>query len=278
MIRVDEENMTLLSYLERVIRARYTAGEDNQSALAKVQVEIGILEEQLQSLKDMSGATRAKLNAVLNLPSDYPQPLPEYLPDAAISLSVDSLTVLIHAHNPVIASIRMKTLMGGNGVELAQKQYYPDFMLGVGTERLMNKPMNGNRNSVMGMFSITLPVWRSSYSHTLKAAQASEQSSKKELESERNNRESELHEVMFRYRDTERKISLYRDSLIPKTRELLAVTQRAYEAGKTDFLDFIDSQRTLIELELNYERALTDRIQAVSQIEIMIDETLISSE
>lgn len=278
MISITEENMKLLSFLESVIRAKYTAGEENQAAIAKAQVELGMLEEQLQSLNDMTGTARAKLNAVLNLPSNYPLPVPDYLPDIHLSLPADSLTVMLSANNPVIEAMRMKSLIDRKDIELAHKQFYPDFMLGVGTERLMNKPMDGNRNSLMGMFSVTLPVWRSSYSHTIKAAQARAGSTEQELENELNNLESELKEVLYRYRDSERKISLYRDSLIPKTKELLTVSQRSYEAGRTDFLDIIDSQRTLIELELNYERALADRLQSISQAETLINEELIPDE
>jgi outer membrane protein, heavy metal efflux system len=278
MIAVNEENLTLLVNLERVIRAGYATGENNQSALARVQVEIGMLEEELQTLADMTETARAKLNTVLGLSSEYPQPFPGDLPDVRISLSMDSLNVLLQKNNPAIESIRLKTLINMNDVKLAEKQFYPDFMVGVGTERLMNKPMNGNRNSVMGMFSVTIPVWRSSYANVLRAAQSGEQSTRQELENEINASVTELKEIMFRYRDAQRKITLYRDSLIPKTRELLSLSQRAYEAGNADFLDIIDSQRTLIDLELGYERALTDRIQAVSQLESMIDVTLISGE
>jgi len=278
MIYITEENMKLLSFLESVIRARYTTGEEDQSAIVKAQVELGMLEEQLQSLNDMTETARAKMNAVLNLPSNYQLPAPEYLPDAHLSLSIDSLTVLLSANNPFIEAMRMKSLMDSKDIELAHKQFFPDFMLGVGTERLMNKPMDGNRNSFMGMFSLSLPVWRNSYSHTVKAAQARAGSTEQELKNELNGLVLELKEALYKYHDAERKISLYRDSLIPKTRELLAVSQRSYEAGKTDFLDIIDSQRTLIDLELNYERALADRIQSVSRVETLINEEIISDE
>ena len=58
-IIVTGENLKLLTYLERVAQARYTAGKGNQSDVIKAQVEMGVLEERIQSLRDMFRPTAA---------------------------------------------------------------------------------------------------------------------------------------------------------------------------------------------------------------------------
>jgi outer membrane protein TolC len=76
--------------------------------------------------------------------------------------------------------------------------------------------------------------------------------------------------ALYRFRDAERKIGLYRDTLIPQAKTGLNVAEESYEAGKTDFLSLIDAQRLLLEFELSYERARASREQHLAEIEMLV--------
>ena len=76
--------------------------------------------------------------------------------------------------------------------------------------------------------------------------------------------------ALYNYRDAGRKKELFKDTLIPKAKQALNVTQTAFESGKKDFLSLIDIQRTLLEFELSYERALTNRAKFRAQVEMLI--------
>jgi outer membrane protein TolC len=79
-----------------------------------------------------------------------------------------------------------------------------------------------------------------------------------------------LEMVLFQYRDAERKMALYQKSLLPRAEQALEVIRSAFESGKTDFLDFIDSQRTLLEFELAYEEARTRRAQRLAELQMIV--------
>ena len=51
---------------------------------------------------------------------------------------------------------------------------------------------------------------------------------------------------------------LYRTTLIPRARQSVEVARADFTAGRGDFLELIDAQRTLLEFELARERALRD--------------------
>ena len=70
--------------------------------------------------------------------------------------------------------------------------------------------------------------------------------------------------------DSERRVSLYQNTLIPKAEESLTATEAAFRADTADFLDLIDSQRVLLEFQLSRERALSDRLRAEAQIDRLI--------
>ena len=89
---------------------------------------------------------------------------------------------------------------------------------------------------------------------------------------------ADLKLVLYNFHDAERKIDLYRDTLIPKADQALNVTQQAFETGKASFLDLIDAQRTLLEFRLAYERALTNRAQRLAEIEMITGEEVFPAE
>jgi outer membrane protein, heavy metal efflux system len=75
---------------------------------------------------------------------------------------------------------------------------------------------------------------------------------------------------LFKYQDAERKVALYRDTLIPKADENVKVIQRSFETGKSDFLSLIDAERVLLEFQLTYERAVANREQGLSTVEKLV--------
>jgi outer membrane protein TolC len=79
---------------------------------------------------------------------------------------------------------------------------------------------------------------------------------------------------LYNFRDAERKIDLYRDTLVPKAKQSYNVIQKAFTTGKTDFLDVVDAERTLLEFELSYERALADRAQRLAKLEELIGQEI----
>ncbi|MFC1489611.1 TolC family protein [Candidatus Latescibacterota bacterium] len=272
-LAITEENMKLMSYFENIARTKYSVGTASYVDVIKAQVELGKLEERILSLKDLREPLSARLSAALNRPFDEILPLPEVLPEENITLSDDEIINRTIEYNPDLIALESKISKEEKSVHLAQMQYYPDIMLGVsyiGTgDSSMPGTVDSGKDPFIAMMTINLPVWRNKYRAGVKEAELRQMSSSKDLDNRSNSLIAEVKTVLYNFRDSERKISLYRDTLIPKAKQSLNVTQKAFESGTMDFLDFIDAQRTLIELELAYERALTDRAKHCARVEVL---------
>jgi outer membrane protein TolC len=72
---------------------------------------------------------------------------------------------------------------------------------------------------------------------------------------------------LYEFDDTVRKIRLYRDIIIPKTKEMVLASESAYEAATIDFLSLIDAQDKLLNYELLYERAAAENAQNLAKLE-----------
>ena len=66
-----------------------------------------------------------------------------------------------------------------------------------------------------------------------------------------------------------RKIHLYGDILIPKSKEHLIASENAYQSGTVDFLALLDALQGLFDYQLLYERSLTDNAQKLAELEAL---------
>jgi outer membrane protein TolC len=72
------------------------------------------------------------------------------------------------------------------------------------------------------------------------------------------------------YRESMRTIALYGDRIIPKTNQSLEAARTGYVSGKSDFLDVIDAQRSVLGSELALIEARTQRELALSALSLLI--------
>src|SRR5438552_19060413 len=84
----------------------------------------------------------------------------------------------------------------------------------------------------------------------------------------------EIQEAFIRANSAARLAELYRDTLRPQAQATLRATSAAYQTDQTDFLNLIDSQNTLLDVEYSYFRALADFDSRVSDLERAIGKAL----
>jgi len=119
------------------------------------------------------------------------------------------------------------------------------------------------------MFSMNLPIWRQSYTAAELQAKANVRKTAQQKTQTENTIIARAEQVLYDFDDSDRKIKLYGDILVPKAEELLGASETAYAAETIDFLSLIDAQRTLLDFQLQYERAVTDNQQKLAELEML---------
>ena len=61
--------------------------------------------------------------------------------------------------------------------------------------------------------------------------------------------EARLEQALYAWRDAGRRVALYDENLLPRSRQVVAVAQAGYEAGGATFGDLLDARRDLLTLE-----------------------------
>jgi outer membrane protein TolC len=172
--------------------------------------------------------------------------------------------------NPEIKAMELDAEKERKGISLARKQIIPDVTLGfewIDTGKGPQGVSDSGKDPLIANASVNLPIWYEKYKAAEREARARFLDAQHRLADRRNNLAAELQLALYNYRDAERKIDLYGNTLIPKGEESLKTTVAAYRTGQLDFLSLIDAQRILLEFQMSNERALVNRAKHVAEIE-----------
>ena len=281
-VAVTKEHLRLVTNLEGVARTRFKAGVAENSAVIQAQVELGKLDDRLRTLESLRDPIVAKLNAALNRATHIPLPWPRSLPEFTTQFKNDDAMLWLTENNPDLRRLEHVVKKEEAGIKLARKNYYPDVSLGVDyvqTDEAINPGLeDSGEDPMMAMVSINVPIWYGKYRAAEREARLKKEAAEENLKDIGKRLGADLELALHYFRDAQRKIDLYGDTLVPKAEQSLRVTQQGFEAGRTGFIALLDAERLLLEFELAHRRAQADRGQRLAEVEMLVGRTLSGSE
>ncbi|NQT21823.1 MAG: TolC family protein [Candidatus Omnitrophica bacterium] len=280
-IALTEENMKLLQNFESVAQAKYATGTAKNQDLLKVQVELGKLENELLSLRDLRKPLVSRLNALLNFPENKELPWPNESLDIIsvkeeYNVPMDDLANSIKNNNPELLSLSENIKKHEKEVQLSYRDYFPDLSIGVKTidtnDALNPNMLDSGKDPLMIMFSVNVPIWFWRIDAKVNEAKASLATAKNMQVAKEQELLSRLSLIHYKFRDALRQSGLYKQALIPKAVQTLNATRSGYQAGHVDFLSLIDAQRVLLNFELAYYRHTANVYQRYAEVKNLLGE------
>ena len=277
-IQISREDIDLLRYFESVVRARYSAGAVPYADVVKTQVQLGRLEDRLRTLQDLRKPLMAKLAASMNLPPDTEFPWPPEVPVMILCPTEEELFKALPEYSPQIKRLEYLEARDKAGIELARKQFYPEVTFGIEDiitgSALMPATPDSGKDAIIASVTINIPFWWEKRKAGVRENRLMLASTSKSAEALKQSLRSDMELALYKYRDAQRKIELYQNNLIPKAKEALGVTLEAFQAGIQGSLDLIDAEKTLLEFQLSYIRALADQAQRVAEMEWILGQEI----
>jgi outer membrane protein TolC len=261
-ISITRENLHLLELWEAVVRSQYRAALTGHHNLSLIQVELGKLEDRLLTLENKLGPAVTRLRTAVNLPDSFEPPIPQALQIDEQSLNADSIFSLVRNNNPNLKSTLHLINKEKAGHRLAGKLNRPGFTIGLdyiqtGEAGFPNVPDSGKDPWTIGV-GMSLPIWFGANKARTREAAARQQQAQHNFEAARNELKAVSETIVFEHEDALRRLRLYRDGLIPIAEQALETGFQAYQVGEADFLSIMDTQRQLLEFQLQLERSRTD--------------------
>jgi outer membrane protein, heavy metal efflux system len=290
-LAVATRSEEVLGTFIQVTEGRYGVGVAGQQDVLKARVEAARLAETAASLQEQRRAALARLNGVLDRPSDASidsPAIPLAIVRAAISDSarevrfvsaglgarvsdspLPSLAELQQAairQSPELGEHEAMIAAQATRLELARKDVLPDFDLSL---QYGQRP--GLPDMVTAIVSVPIPLQRRRKQDQLVAAADAQLAS---LHEEHRTKVNEINaEVARLVSELERErtqLALYAKAILPQGKAALASATESYQVGKVEFLTVLDSQATVFSYETDYFRALADFAKNLAELERIV--------
>lgn len=265
-LRLHDEQVELARQAVASARIKYTVGRVPQQDVLKAQVAVTRLADHLVMFLQDGDLARARLNTLMGRDPAAPLEISgQYSAQGGLPAS-QTLQQMAIEHRPELQALRLAIRQSETQVRLTQKNYKPDLTVSAGYMLMPSGSMN--RNGYMAELSVNLP-WlnRSKVDTATREAQSRVNVQQAELRTQQAMVFQEIQEALIRAKSVARLVELYRDTLRPQAQATLRAASAAYQVDQTDFLNLIDSQNTLLDVEYSYYRALAEFDGRIAELE-----------
>ncbi len=269
-IAVYTRDKELMQSFFQIAQQRYASGEGSQSEVLRAQVELTHKVSMITTERFAIDGASAELNALLSRDPDTPLGEPEAPASRHLAASPASLIELALRTRPELAAQTEVIARGEAGVELAHRNYLPDFEVSFG--RFINY---GQNDGFGAMASITIPLAHlSKYDAGVAEASARVASARADLRRLQDGVRRDVEQAFLRVRTALVQHDLLVTTHIPQTEQALRITAAAYQAGQTDLLALVDTLRAIESVHLEHVKAAADLEKAFADLERAVGTTL----
>ena len=266
-LQIHDQHVAIARQAIEAARIKYAVGKVPQQDILKAQVALTQLAEHMIRFDQDSDLARARLNTLLGRDPDAPLNVRgEYAVMAALPAAQALEDVALHSR-PDLVMAREAAERSNTEQALAKKAYVPDFTVSGGY--MLMPPTSAMRNNYMVEGSMNLP-WVNRRKHDAEIAEATAKATEQdaELTALRNAAFGQVQEALVQARAAQRFALLYHDELLPQAEATLQSSVIAYENDKTDFLDLLDSQMSVIDIDLAWLQATADFDTRLADLEL----------
>ena len=270
-LAVLERDGALLEQIEKIAEARYRVGQGNQQEILKAQLQRTKLLREIAMHHQEMGSLEAQLRQLLNRPPDSADVATEELTETSLPYTSDDLLARVRTENPEVSVENEMVQRQSLQVELAHKDFYPDFNL----QYLWQHTGPQVRDYYMLTFGVRVPIYRRRKQQP-ELAQAVE-----ELNRSRREYDAQVQQAYFDVRDhflaaktSAEVLKIYREGLIPQATATFQSGIAAYQSNRQDFETLLASFLDVLQFDKEYWQTLADHETALARLERLTGVTL----
>ena len=272
---VQHDQFEVLRGLSETTRVRVEISRAILADLNQVDLAVSRIEDVLAGLDERERALSAELLAVIGTTSGYATPItPGLEPSGGIPLDSREALIAAATEHPRVESLELMSESSLSMVRRARADRAPSFMFGVDwieTGEAMDPSTPGSGSDpVIVMLGIRLPLWTYAYRGAEEEARSESEAFRAEAIDASNHAEAALEQTQASIRDADRRIALYRDTLIPQAESAYISVVGAYQTGRTTVAATLIAQRELLELQLGLARARAEHAIAWARLEQVV--------
>ncbi|MGA8011645.1 MAG: TolC family protein [Candidatus Acidiferrales bacterium] len=260
----------LAERLHDISKARFNAGDIPQLEVTQAELEAARAQANRQVAQQEEKVALSGLNALLNEAAttdwDLGDPFAALPPPPAL----EDVLARAGASNAEIARISQEAKIEQSRKALFEAERIPNLGLQFGAD--LNAPGGPGTNTggyevgPRGQLSIELPIFshnQGEISQSIANARALDAA----LAAARRAVDAKVESAYFELEARETQTQLYRQTILPSSRQLEEMTEESYRAGKANIMTVLGAQRDVRQVERDYLDSLLAVQSAISQLE-----------
>jgi len=264
-LAILESDGELLHQVEQAAEARYRSGMGTQQDVLQAQLQKTKIIREIAMHHLEVGKLQAQLKQVLNRTQDSPDIEPADLNETPLSQTYDELLAAAKAENPELAAARELIEKQSLQVDLAHKDFYPDFTVQYAWQR--TDPTQFRAYYFLS-FGVRVPIYRGrKQKPELAQAQFEELRARKEFEGQSQQLASELRSQYVVAQQTAELLKIHREGLSPQARSEFQAGLAAYQSNKQDFQAVLTAFLDVLHLDEEYWQDLAGYETAIARLE-----------
>jgi len=271
-------NQDLLRQFIAVAKTKYETGRGLQQDVLLSQLELSKLMDQEIQLQAIRRNQEIALNILMDKPATnsialqrkVSKLMPKLVGETELYQKAESVRPSLKVKETQIEAARSR-------LELARRDYYPDFKLGlVYGDRAGNNPLprGGERADFVSLqLGIKVPLYFGRKQAKAVSQKSLEvQQNRYALIDEKARVTAAISSATTDYQRSTQQYSLYGNGIVPQAQQTVQSMLAGYQVSEVDFLNLVRSQITLFNYELQYWKALSDANQALARLEAVVGE------
>jgi outer membrane protein TolC len=257
----------LLQQVEQAAESRYRNGMGNEQEVLQAQLERTKLLREIATNQLETGKVQAEIKQFLNRSQSSPDLEVAELSESAPAYTFDQLLDTAKANNPEISGAQKMIERQGLQVDLAKKDFYPDFNVQYMWQRTDPTQFRAYYMLTLG---VRIPIYRTRRQQPeLAEAEADQSRARSEHESQTQQIAYQLRQQYLGAEKSAELLKIYREGLTPQARAALQAGMAAYQSNRQDFQALLASFLDVLKLDEEYWQTLSEHEMALAQIEAL---------
>lgn len=264
-LTILEEDGELLKQIQQAADARYRSGMGTQQDLLQAQLQQTKLLREIAMHHLEVGKLEAQIKQLLNRPQDSLDIEPTDLVETPLVQSYSELLAAAEVQNPEIASAKKMIEKQSLQVDLAQKDFYPDFNVQYMWQRTDPTQF---RAYYMLSVGVRVPIYRSRKQRPeLAQAEAEKLRAGSELQAQSQQVAAELRAEYVLAQQTSELLKIHREGLSPQSRSEFQAALATYQSNKQDFQALLAAFLDVLRLDEEYWQNVAEYETAIARLE-----------
>jgi outer membrane protein TolC len=269
-VRLLKDTTLVFEQFLRIVESRYAVGQGAQADVFKAQTQLAKMREELLRMERERPVMEAELAMLLGRAgaASIAAPLPG---TPQLRLELESLRETALRQRPQLLALRTVVEKNNASIELARKEYNPDFDVRLSYGQRESMPDGTKRPDMVSlMVAINLPIWgKDKVDPRIAEARSMRDQAQSMYHEQQNEVFAKLRQQVAIAEQSRKSAELYDTAILPQARLAVESALSAYRVNRVDLLMLLDSQMSLFNFGIGRAAAVVNLNKALAEIGLL---------